>query len=338
MPIVEYESGAAFPGVIGRTAEESSPAWPAPVRAAGGAPNVLFIVLDDTGFGQLGCYGSPIATPNLDGIAEERAAVQQHAHDGALLAEPLVHRHGPQPPRQRDGLHHGARLGLPGLQRRHPVRERVPLGDAGGAGLQHVHGRQVASDAEQPGDRGRAVRSLAARPGLPALLRLPRGRHEPVVSGARPRQPPGRAAEEARGGLPPERGPGRQGRLASSPTASRPTRRSPSICTCASAPRMPRTTWRRSGPTSTRACSTTAGTPTGRRPSRGRRSWGSSPPTRSCHATTRMSRTGTRSRRPAKQLYARMMEVFAGFLEHTDHQIGRLLDFLREAWASSTTR
>ena len=39
--------------------------------AAGGAgaPNVLFIVLDDAGFGQLGCYGSPIATPNLDALA-----------------------------------------------------------------------------------------------------------------------------------------------------------------------------------------------------------------------------------------------------------------------------
>jgi arylsulfatase len=31
---------------------------------------VLFIVLDDTGFGHLGCYGSPIATPNLDSLAE----------------------------------------------------------------------------------------------------------------------------------------------------------------------------------------------------------------------------------------------------------------------------
>jgi arylsulfatase A-like enzyme len=71
MPIVEYEPGAAFPGVIGRTAEESSPAWPAPVRAAEGAPNVLFIVLDDTGFGQLGCYGSPINTPNIDRIAAD---------------------------------------------------------------------------------------------------------------------------------------------------------------------------------------------------------------------------------------------------------------------------
>jgi arylsulfatase A-like enzyme len=31
-----------------------------------------------------------------------------------------------------------------------------------------------------------------------------------------------------------------------------------------------------------------------------------------------------------RKLYARMMEVFAGFLTHTDHQIGRLLDFLKE--------
>ena len=35
-----------------------------------GAPNVLFIVIDDTGFGQLGCYGSPIATPNIDKLAK----------------------------------------------------------------------------------------------------------------------------------------------------------------------------------------------------------------------------------------------------------------------------
>jgi arylsulfatase len=32
-----------------------------------------------------------------------------------------------------------------------------------------------------------------------------------------------------------------------------------------------------------------------------------------------------------RRLYARMMEVFAGFLEHTDHHIGRLLDFLEES-------
>jgi arylsulfatase A-like enzyme len=69
MGLTEYELGTAFPGEIGRTTDESSPAWPRPVRARPGSPNVLMIVLDDTGYGQLGCYGSPIATPNLDALA-----------------------------------------------------------------------------------------------------------------------------------------------------------------------------------------------------------------------------------------------------------------------------
>ena len=69
MPVVEYPAGRVFPGVIGRTADESSPAWPAPVRPREGSPNVVFIVLDDTGFGHLGCYGSPIETPSLDALA-----------------------------------------------------------------------------------------------------------------------------------------------------------------------------------------------------------------------------------------------------------------------------
>ena len=32
----------------------------------------------------------------------------------------------------------------------------------------------------------------------------------------------------------------------------------------------------------------------------------------------------------ARRLAARMMEVFAGFLSHTDHQVGRLIEFLRQ--------
>ena len=69
MALNEYEPGAAFPGAIGRTTDESSPAWPEPPGRAPGAPNVLTVVLDDTGFGQLGCYGSPIETPNFDALA-----------------------------------------------------------------------------------------------------------------------------------------------------------------------------------------------------------------------------------------------------------------------------
>lgn len=67
----EYKQGKTFPGEIGRTVEESTPAWPMPLRATEGAPNVLFIILDDTGFGQLGCYGGPTNTPNLNKLAQK---------------------------------------------------------------------------------------------------------------------------------------------------------------------------------------------------------------------------------------------------------------------------
>ena len=70
MALKEYKPGTTFPGRMGRTIGESEPAWPSPLRAREGAPNVLFIVIDDTGFGQLGCYGSPISTPNIDKLAK----------------------------------------------------------------------------------------------------------------------------------------------------------------------------------------------------------------------------------------------------------------------------
>lgn len=58
-----------FGGVIGRYYHDSTPWWPAPRRAPRNAPNVLLVVLDDVGFAQLGCFGSDIDTPVLDGLA-----------------------------------------------------------------------------------------------------------------------------------------------------------------------------------------------------------------------------------------------------------------------------
>ncbi|MEZ4770732.1 MAG: arylsulfatase [Caldilineales bacterium] len=85
MSLAEYQPGSAFPGVIGRTFDVSTPAWPKPLRAAEGAPNVLFIILDDTGFGQLGCFGSPINTPNLDRLAQNGLAYN-NMHTTALCS------------------------------------------------------------------------------------------------------------------------------------------------------------------------------------------------------------------------------------------------------------
>lgn len=67
--LVEYKQGDSFPGVIGRTVAESSPAWPAPQRTPEGAPNVIFFVLDDVGYGQMSAFGGLVNTPNIDRLA-----------------------------------------------------------------------------------------------------------------------------------------------------------------------------------------------------------------------------------------------------------------------------
>jgi len=58
-----------FKGVIGSTANDSTPD-PLPVtKAKAGSPNIVYIVLDDTGFADIGCYGSETDTPNMDALA-----------------------------------------------------------------------------------------------------------------------------------------------------------------------------------------------------------------------------------------------------------------------------
>ncbi|OPY51372.1 MAG: Sulfatase [Methanosaeta sp. PtaU1.Bin112] len=54
---------------IGLTYKDSTECWPETVLPPKGAPNIVYIVLDDVGFGQLGCFGGPIKTPNIDRLA-----------------------------------------------------------------------------------------------------------------------------------------------------------------------------------------------------------------------------------------------------------------------------
>ena len=58
-----------FEGEINRTEAESTPWWPTPPHPGEDAPNVVVILLDDTGFSHLGCYGSDLATPAIDRLA-----------------------------------------------------------------------------------------------------------------------------------------------------------------------------------------------------------------------------------------------------------------------------
>ena len=60
-----------FQGVTNRTLGGSEPDWNfvAPIPAPEGAPNVLLVMTDDAGFGNPGTFGGPISTPTLDRLA-----------------------------------------------------------------------------------------------------------------------------------------------------------------------------------------------------------------------------------------------------------------------------
>jgi arylsulfatase A-like enzyme len=60
-----------FKGLINVDIRDSKPDWAPfePPKAPDAAPSVVYIVLDDVGFSAMSCYGGPIPTPNIDKIA-----------------------------------------------------------------------------------------------------------------------------------------------------------------------------------------------------------------------------------------------------------------------------
>ncbi|MEH3103772.1 MAG: arylsulfatase [Sphingomonas phyllosphaerae] len=60
-----------FQGKVGRTLAESTEAWPTPVRAPAGAPNIVWILLDDVGYGAASAFGGGISTPRLEELAQQ---------------------------------------------------------------------------------------------------------------------------------------------------------------------------------------------------------------------------------------------------------------------------
>jgi len=52
------------------THQVPAPSWPEPPKAPAGAPNVVLILIDDVGFGTTSTFGGPIHTPNFDRLAQ----------------------------------------------------------------------------------------------------------------------------------------------------------------------------------------------------------------------------------------------------------------------------
>lgn len=60
-----------FGGKVGRTVQESTLVYPQPIKPPAGAPNVVIILLDDVGFGHASTFGGPIPTPAIEQLAHE---------------------------------------------------------------------------------------------------------------------------------------------------------------------------------------------------------------------------------------------------------------------------
>jgi arylsulfatase len=61
-----------YQGSVGRTILDSDkPQFPQPVQPPQGAPNVVLILLDDTGFGQYSTFGGGIPSPTIQNLADE---------------------------------------------------------------------------------------------------------------------------------------------------------------------------------------------------------------------------------------------------------------------------
>ncbi len=81
-----------FKGTINIDIKDSVPDWtpyaqPMPPE---GAPNVLYIVLDDVGFSAMEPFGGLIETPNIKRIADRGLRLHELPHDGAVLADAFL--------------------------------------------------------------------------------------------------------------------------------------------------------------------------------------------------------------------------------------------------------
>ncbi len=84
-PCGQNQPADSFGGSIGRTAADSVPDPDPPPQPSSVSPNIVYILLDDTGFGDLGCYGSDVSTPNIDALAA-RGLLYNNFHSKAVCS------------------------------------------------------------------------------------------------------------------------------------------------------------------------------------------------------------------------------------------------------------
>ena len=332
-----------FKGIIKLDVRDSVPDWEPylPTKAPAGAPNILFVLYDDTGLAAWSPFGGRINMPTLQKLADHGLMYSQW-HTTALCS--------PTRSTLLTGRNHhlngmaaiteGAN-GFPGANGRIPDECATIGADPPGRRLEHVLARQEPQRAGAGHRLGREPQAVAAAEGLRPLLRLPRRRDQPVVSRTSSRTTSSSTSRTARR------------RAITSPRIS-PTRRIGMIRDQkASNPSRPWYMWfcpganhaphhaRRTTSTSTRASSTTATRRTAtwvlpRMIAKGILPKGTqltplNPMPSDMANPADMVRPWDSLNADEKKLFSRLMEVYAGFSEYTDAQVGRIIDYLEQS-------
>ncbi|MCE7067038.1 arylsulfatase [Dyadobacter sp. CY326] len=69
LAFAQYTPVQPYKGKIGKTLSETNQSWAEKKKAPAGAPNVVWILLDDVGYGAISTFGGLINTPTLDSLA-----------------------------------------------------------------------------------------------------------------------------------------------------------------------------------------------------------------------------------------------------------------------------
>ena len=322
-----------FEGKIGRTYDDSEPWWPPLPAAPDGAPNVVVVLLDDVGYAQFGCYGSDIDTPCFDRLAAHGRRYANF-HTTALCSPTAgVPAHRPQPPLERHGA--GGRAGrrLPRLQLARSRRRTAssPRSCVRNGYATYAVGKWHLTPGHRDDD-GKPPRQVAARPRASSATTASWAAR-PTSTGptwSTTTTPSNRHAPRRRATTSPRTWPTRRIHFLKDLRATAPTKPFFLWFTPGAVPRPAPGAGRLHrplpGPLRPGLGPVARGgvRPAARVRSAARRAPSSPSARRGC-------RRGTRCRRRAAPLRARMMEVFAGFLTHTDAQVARVLDFVDRA-------
>ena len=325
----------AFSGVANRTLEGSQPDWnlighPTPPD---GAPNVLLVLIDDAGFGNPSTFGGPIQTPNYTRLAE--GGLRYNRMHVTALCSPT--RAALLSGRNNHAVGFGSvgefAGGFPGYSATLP-RDCAPLPrilrdngySTAGFGKWHL-----TPDGQQ--GPGWTLGPLAQRLGVRLLLRDPGRRLESVRPGHR-REPEDhrdtrQLLRQGRSVLLPRRDGRSQYRMAPRRSRTGGTEAVLHVLLDRMQPCSP-SRFARSGRTSTRASSTLGWDALREETFARQQQLGVVPADAELTISPEAFPAWADVPEHLKALYARQMEVYAGFSENADHNIGRVIDAIDE--------